>query len=251
MAAPFKTIENIEYDVTVSDVGKVLDVTTSGNVETRTRRRYDSTRRAEQAAETRRRIVTAAAECFSSQGYGRTTLAQIAERAGVSVESVTGAGPKRALLIAAFSQTFVGRETEDSVLVDAAWSDALALAEPMAMVEAIAELVLAGQQAGNGIWRAVTAAALEEPEVAEVFAALTERRRADHLRGVQVFADRGLLRSDRSLAEHADVMAVLNGFDCYQTFVVEFGWTPEQLRAWWIDTVCRTVLDPAVVGTPR
>lgn len=207
-----------------------------------TRRRYDSTRRAEQAAETRRRIVAAAAECFAERGYGRTTMPQVAERAGVSVESVTAAGPKRALLIAAFSQAFVGRETEESVLGDDAWARALALEDPVAMLDAVADLVVAGQQAGNGIWRAVTAAALEEPEVAELYRALTQRRRADHLRGVQVFAARGLLRPGRTLEQHADAMALLDGFDPYQTLVVEFGWTTEELKAWWVDTVRRTVL---------
>jgi AcrR family transcriptional regulator len=219
-----------------------VHVATSRN-ELRPRRRYDSSRRAEQAAETRRRIVAAAAECFAAQGYARTTLAQVAERAGVSVESVTAAGPKRALLIAAFSQTFVGRETEGSVLEDDAWAAALALEDPVAMLEAVADLVLAGQQAGNGIWGAVTAAAREEPEVAELYRALTERRRADHLRGVDAFAARGLLRPGRTREQHADVLALLDGFEPYQTLVVEFGWTPAELRDWWLDVVRRTVLD--------
>jgi AcrR family transcriptional regulator len=207
------------------------------------RRRYDSTRRAEQAAETRRLIVSAAADCFSTHGYGRTTLAQIAERAGVSVESVSAAGPKRALLIAAFSQTFVGRETEGSVLEDDAWAAAFAVEDPVAMLDALADQILAGQQAGNGIWRAVTAAALEEPEVGDLYRALTERRRADHLRAVQLFADRGLLRSGRTMQQHADALALLTGFDPYQTLVVEFGWSPAELKAWWIDTVRQTVLN--------
>ena len=111
------------------------------------------------------------------------------------------------------------------------------------MLDAVADLVLAGQQAGNGIWRAVTAAALEEPEVADLYRALTERRRGDNLRGVQAFAARGLLRPGRTPQQHADTVALLNGFDPYQTLVVEFGWSPAELRAWWVDTVRRTVLD--------
>jgi AcrR family transcriptional regulator len=218
-------------------------MTSTRNEKTPTRRRYDSTRRAEQAAETRRRIVAAASACFSERGYGRTTMPQIAERAGVSVESVTAAGPKRALLIAAFSQTFVGRETEGSVLGDEAWARALSLEDPEAMVDAVADLVVAGQVAGNGIWRAVTAAAIEEPEVAQLYRELTERRRADHLRGIQVFAARGLLRAGRTPEQHADALALLDGFDPYQTLVVEFGWSVEELKSWWVDTVRRTVLD--------
>jgi AcrR family transcriptional regulator len=211
--------------------------------EFRQTRRYDSTRRAEQAAETRRRIVAAASACFAARGYSRTTLAQIAAAAGVSVESVTAAGPKRALLIAAFSQTFVGRETEGSVLEDDGWAAAFGLEDPRAMLDALADRVVAGQQAGNGIWRAVTAAALEEPEVGELYRELTARRRADHLRAVQGFADRGLLRPGRTLQQHADALALLTGFEPYQTLVVEFGWSAAELKAWWVDAVARTVLD--------
>src|SRR5215212_4550247 len=44
--------------------------------------------RAEQARATRRRIVDAAAEQFVSRGYGATTLEDIAEAAGVAVQTV-------------------------------------------------------------------------------------------------------------------------------------------------------------------
>ena len=89
----------------------------------------------------------------------------------------------------------------------------------------------------------MTAAALEEPEVAQLYRDLTQRRRADHLRGIQVFAARGLLREGRTPEQHADALALLDGFDPYQTLVVEFGWSVEELKAWWVDTVRRTVLD--------
>lgn len=52
------------------------------------KRSYDSSRRQEQARETERAVLAAASELFIAQGYGRTTLAQVAARAGVSVETV-------------------------------------------------------------------------------------------------------------------------------------------------------------------
>jgi hypothetical protein len=44
--------------------------------------------RADQARETRRRIVAAAAEQFVTRGYGATVLDQVAEQAGVAVQTV-------------------------------------------------------------------------------------------------------------------------------------------------------------------
>jgi AcrR family transcriptional regulator len=220
--------------VTDSDVGRKS---------THGKRVYNSTRRAEQAAETRRRIVEAAGACFSTQGYGRTTLAQIAERAGVSPESVAANGPKRALLIAAFSQMFTGAETEEKLSDREPWRSAL-FARPDEVAERIADVVLPGQAMGIGIWRALSAAAIEDDEVATMYAALARRRRADNLAATQVLADRGLLRPDRTVEQHADMFAFINGFDPYQLYVLDFGWTTEQLRDWYVDTVRRSILAP-------
>jgi AcrR family transcriptional regulator len=55
------------------------------------KRRYNSTRRQEQARETRLRIIRAAHRLFVAQGYGRTTIAEIAASAGVAVETVYAA----------------------------------------------------------------------------------------------------------------------------------------------------------------
>ena len=207
----------------------------------RPKRKYDSTRRSQQAADTRRRIVAAAAECFAELGYGRTTMGRIAERAGVSVESVNLNGPKRALLIAAFSQAFVGEETEEG-LEAGVYAGLLDLADRHEFVQRAADVVLAGQRAGIGIWRAVAAAAIEEPEVAELTAALAQRRRRDMLTFCRSLADKGWLADDRPLEEVADTAALLLGFDPYQLYVLDFGLPEERLRAWFVDMVERTVL---------
>ncbi len=52
------------------------------------RRSYDSSRRRAQADETRARSCALHATCSSSSGYGRTTIADIAGAAGVSVETI-------------------------------------------------------------------------------------------------------------------------------------------------------------------
>ena len=207
----------------------------------RPKRRYDSSRRSQQAADTRRRIVAAAAACFAELGYARTTMGRIAERAGVSVESVNLSGPKRALLIAAFSQAFVGEETEEG-LEAGVYAGILAITDRGGFVQRTAEAVLLGQRSGIGIWRAVSAAAVEEPEVAELYADLAGRRRRDMLAACGVLAERGWLADDRPLEDVADTLALLVGFDPYQLYVLDFGWPEERLRAWTVDMLERTVL---------
>src|SRR3954463_15844641 len=52
------------------------------------KRRYDSPRRREQAAATRRAILEAAQKLFEEQGYAATPMAAIASEAGVALKTV-------------------------------------------------------------------------------------------------------------------------------------------------------------------
>ena len=54
----------------------------------RVKREYDNSTRAEQARETRRRVVAAAHQAFIENGFAGTTMAMVADRAGVSVETI-------------------------------------------------------------------------------------------------------------------------------------------------------------------
>ena len=71
---------------------------------------YVSPLREAQAAQTRLRVLEAAASVFGSSGYSGTSLPAIAAEAGVSLETVKQNGPKAALLLASFDQAFSGAE---------------------------------------------------------------------------------------------------------------------------------------------
>ncbi len=67
------------------------------------KRRYNTSRRHEQARENREQIIRAAHDLFVGHRYGRTTIADVAREAGVSAETVYKAfGNKPALLRAAW-----------------------------------------------------------------------------------------------------------------------------------------------------
>lgn len=82
------------------------------------KRQYRSTWRRQQAGETRLRIIRAAHDLFISEGYGRTTVAEIARVAGVAVETVYATyRNKPTLLRQVWYATFRGDE-EDIRLLD-------------------------------------------------------------------------------------------------------------------------------------
>lgn len=74
--------------------------------ETRPKRRYELKKRAEQMAETHRRITEAAIELHGSVGPARTTLSAVAERAGVERRTLYRHFPNEADLFAACSSHY-------------------------------------------------------------------------------------------------------------------------------------------------
>ena|ERR1044071_4366516 len=73
-------------------------------------RTYTLKRRAEQQAETRRRIVEAAVELHGSVGPARTTFSMVAERAGVQRHTLYAHFPDERSLVMACSGLFYERE---------------------------------------------------------------------------------------------------------------------------------------------
>jgi AcrR family transcriptional regulator len=75
--------------------------------QTRNKRRYELKKRAEEMAETRRRITEAAVELHGTIGPARTTVSAIAERAGVQRHTVYRHFPTEAELFGACSAHYV------------------------------------------------------------------------------------------------------------------------------------------------
>jgi AcrR family transcriptional regulator len=141
------------------------------------KRSYQSTRRIEQATETRRRILRAAHDLFVGQGYGRTTIAEVAGAAGVAVETVYAAyRNKPTLLRQVWYATFRGDE-EDIRLLDRPEIRAV-LAEPdlATRLRAHAAAMTPVFRRITPLFRALQGAATSEPAAAAMLAEFDERR---------------------------------------------------------------------------
>ncbi|MBA2385753.1 MAG: TetR/AcrR family transcriptional regulator [Acidimicrobiia bacterium] len=79
------------------------------------RRSYNSSRRRAQAEENRSAIVRAARDLFIAQGYGRTTIADIADSAGVSVETIYAAFVNKPTLLHKAWDITVGGDDQDVI----------------------------------------------------------------------------------------------------------------------------------------
>jgi AcrR family transcriptional regulator len=195
------------------------------------KRAYRSTRRQEQAGETRLRILAAAHELFVDQGYGRTTIAEVASTAGVAVETIYAAfRNKRTLLRHVWFSTFRGDE-EDVRFVDRPEIRAVLAERDLptrfgrhavvvtAVFRRITPLLVALQGAAAG--EPAAAAMLAEWDAGRLDACATYAKAA---------AATGQLAV--SEAECREVLAATMDGALWQRLVAESGWTDERFADW-------------------
>ncbi len=195
------------------------------------KRQYNSTRRREQASETRLRITHAAHDLFVRKGYGRTTMAEIAGAAGVAVETVYAAfRNKPTLLRQVWYVTFRGDE-DDIRLLDRPEIRAV-LAEPDLGARFC-------RQAGvyTAVFRrimpllvALQGAAASEPAAAAMLAVWDERRLDVCTRYAQAASSTGHLAV--SADECRDVLAATLDGALWQRLVADRGWSDKRFAAW-------------------
>src|SRR5450432_2215959 len=92
-------------------------------------RSYHSPLRREQAAATRRQILEAAQQLFEQHGYLSTSVAAVAEEAGVSLKTVYLAFETKSGLLRALWQFVLVGEDDDDPVAARSWYRAV-LAEP-------------------------------------------------------------------------------------------------------------------------
>lgn len=206
------------------------------------KRSYQSTRRNEQASETRRRILRAAHDLFVAQGYGRTTIAEVAGAAGVAVETVYAAyRNKPTLLRQVWYATFRG-DDEDIRLLDRPEIRAV-LAEPdlATRLRAHAAAMTPVFRRITPLFRALQGAATSEPAAAAMLAEFDERRLDAAGHYAKAAAATGQLAVSEQ--ECREVLAATLDGALWHRLVEEGGWSEDRfaqlLGTIWVATLVR------------
>ena len=196
-------------------------------------RTYSSTLRADQARQTKKRIVDAAAELFAEHGYAGTTIDAVASAAGVSRKTVfDSVGGKAQLMKLAYDFAIVG-DDEPVPLIDRPEIRAM-LAEPdyAKRLAMYASLVVGIDRRLSSAWRAFEGAATSDPEAARLYVAMVQQRRRAMQEAAQMFADAGALRPDLDIDVAADLMWFYNDPSLYDKLVRQRGWSVDRFQAW-------------------
>src|SRR5215216_3533816 len=213
------------------------------------RRSYDSQRRRQQAAQTRRDIEAAANKLFRERGYAGTSMPVIAAEAGVVVETIYRAfGSKAALFKAVVEGALAG----GSERADASPAERPAI---RAVIEETdphrkLELYAATQPGVHGrsgpLYRVLVAAADSDPELREVLEGIEARR----LRGLgglaSQLAESRALHSDLSVEDARDIIWTLCSTPVHDLLVRQRGWTPETYQHWLAAALQRELLDDSL-----
>jgi AcrR family transcriptional regulator len=195
------------------------------------KRSYDATRRRADAERARRRVLDTARSLFLAQGYAATTMAAVAEAAGVSVETVYKAhGNKARLVLAVFHDAIAGRSDEPAeVRADRVSAEET---DPVRRLRTFGEFVAEVAPRVAPVVLLVKAAAATDPDVAGVWQQMQDERLARMAGHARQLADDGHLRPGLGREEARDVLWLYNAPEVYDLMVVQRGWDPLRFGAW-------------------
>ncbi len=213
----------------------------------RAKRRYDSTRRAAQAKETRRQILEVAYRLFTTRGYAGTTMESLANEAGVAVETVYSAfGTKREVLARLVDRSLVGDDEPTHLLDRPGPQSVHADRDQRRQISAFARDMATIMGRVGPLFAVMRAAAPTEPEIAELLKRLLSARREGMAVFVGWVAHNGPLRAGLPTEEAVDTVWTLSSAEVHQLLTRDRGWTAERYAQWLTETLTLLLLPAAV-----
>jgi AcrR family transcriptional regulator len=209
----------------------------------RSRRTYTSPLRADQAAQTRRRVLDAAFRLFAKGGYAGTTIAAVAAAAGVSSETIYQSfGGKRGLLEGAIEMAIAG--AEDGAASQERWrmeiGELPGAPERLEMIVDYSCRILARTRPLHSVIRG---AADKEPFAADLGRRLLGDRLSAQTERIRTYlADD--LGPELSVDEAGQRYCVLASPELYYLLTVELGWTADQHKEWLTRLLATELLGP-------
>jgi AcrR family transcriptional regulator len=206
-------------------------------------RSYDSPRRREQAAVTRREILDAAQRLFERDGYAPTTMAGIAKEARVALKTVYIAFETKSGLLRALWHLLLRGDEDDVPVPQRAWYlEVLEEPDPERALRLGARGSTVVKRRIGAILEVIRGGAATDPDVAALWARIQSELYDNQRAIVERIAERGGLRDGLDVDRAADILWTLIHPSIWQCLVVERGWTPEQHEEWLAETSCAQLL---------
>jgi AcrR family transcriptional regulator len=208
-----------------------------------TKRTYNSSRRKEQALQTRRQIVEAARPLFIERGYAGATIDAIAQNAGVAPETVYAAfGSKRAILAGVFDVSLVGDDLPIPLLERRGPQEAMHETDQHRQIELFAADIYNIMSRVAPLFDVMRVAAKTETEIAEMFENILKARFQGMLAFVRALIKNGPLRPGIAAEKAADTVWALTSAEVFTLLQTNRGWSEEEHKQWLADSLTRLLL---------
>jgi len=211
---------------------------------TEVKRRYDASRRREQARARRLAVVLAARDLFERDGYRPTTIAAIAAHAGVSAESIyKGFGTKASLAKAVFDIALAGDDEPVPVADRPAMQAIRDEPDARRKIAMFAEGLAQRQARSARVQILIRDGRHVDGSLAPVWAKLTDEGLAGMTMLGRHLLDTGQLRDEIGLDEVRDLLWNYLAIDHYERLVLIQGW-PLQRYAQWLAHAMTSAICP-------
>ena len=200
------------------------------------RRRYDSSRRQAQAEERRRRVIDAAVALFLDQGYGPTTIDQIAKAADVSTQSIYATFDGKAGILEQAVHLLRTGDPEGRTRDSEAARAVTETTDLRERARASASLVRSVHEPSAAVIAIVERASATDPALADLHDRLRVQRRAS----IALITDpvpAKAFRKGITKDEAMDALTYLCAAHSYTELVDGLGWTPDRYEEWLGDVI--------------
>lgn len=209
----------------------------------KTKRAYNSPRRAEHAAATRAAILDSAQKLFEEQGYAATSMASIAKEAGVALKTVYLAfETKSGLLRALWHLRLRGDETPSPVGERDWYREVMEEPDPLRQLELNARNSRIVKARVGALMEVIRSGARADPDVDGLWSNIQSEFLDNQRSIVESLQRRKALARGLNVGRAADILWTLNHPDLYQLLVSERSWTPEQYEKWLADATASQLL---------
>ena len=207
------------------------------------KRRYHSPRRKEQAETTRTAILDAAERFFIRDGYVPTSMAAIAEEAGVALKTVYLAFETKSGLLRSLWHRNLRRGDENVPVGDQPWFRAvLEEPDPAKALRLNARNSIEVKTRIAPLGEVILSAAAADPEIRELSERIWTQFYENQLEVVKAIDRRKRLKKGLTAEQAADILWTLNHPRVYMLLVQERGWTPDQYERWLAEITCAELL---------
>jgi len=189
--------------------------------------RERSSRREQQAQQTREEILRAARRLFAERGYTRTSVRDVADAAGVSPQTVYDSIGSKPALVARLNDAI---DTEAGI-AEIAMQSARSR-DPMEIVATSARITRSILEHSSDIVHALVTGAAAEPELDAVLAEGQRRHAAGAASIVAALDALDALDPSVDRDQAVDTLAAISDFRLALVLNENYGWSLDRVEAW-------------------